>query len=143
VAYVVKEYSRLQLKFAQDRLLALSGLAVQMQARTGDTYLSGLWRSSLLEDLPWYLEEEELPIAEKCLPGPSWLWALVPAAAYYGELKESSMMGFKAPVLDTDCELASNNPTRAILSGQIKLCGKIVWSNIEKNEENNPEDYQR
>jgi hypothetical protein len=47
----VKEQSRLQLTVPEDRLPALSGLAVQMQTLHQDTYLAGLYQSSIFVDL--------------------------------------------------------------------------------------------
>jgi hypothetical protein len=37
-----------------DRLIALSGVAQQLQLHLDDEYLAGLWRKDLLNELVWY-----------------------------------------------------------------------------------------
>jgi hypothetical protein len=44
----VQEYSYLELSNPEDKLPALSGLAIEINKPTGDEYLYGLWRSQLL-----------------------------------------------------------------------------------------------
>ena len=63
---MVQEYFPLHLTVAGDRLPALSGLAIQMQARTRDIYLAGLWLSSLLVDMLWYIEDRLSRINSAC-----------------------------------------------------------------------------
>ncbi|KAH7018102.1 heterokaryon incompatibility protein-domain-containing protein, partial [Microdochium trichocladiopsis] len=50
----VEHYSRLELTFEKDRLLALGGYAQQYaQARPGQQYLAGLWSGALSQQLLW------------------------------------------------------------------------------------------
>jgi hypothetical protein len=39
-----------------EKLPAISGVALQMQLITEDTYLAGLWKASLLYGLVWLLD---------------------------------------------------------------------------------------
>ena len=44
-------YSRGQLTYSKDKLAALSGVASELQAITGDHYLAGMWKGDLLRQL--------------------------------------------------------------------------------------------
>lgn len=75
---MVGQYSRGQLTFPGDKLVALSGLASRMQAHTRSGYLAGLWRMHLASQLLW---EIDLNAPGERLEGvytaPSWSWASV------------------------------------------------------------------
>ncbi|KAI6083359.1 heterokaryon incompatibility protein-domain-containing protein [Hypoxylon rubiginosum] len=53
-ATVVQYYQPRKLSHGSDKLRALSGLAQIYAAETGDTYLAGLWKRSLIHDLCWF-----------------------------------------------------------------------------------------
>ena len=52
----VMEFTCLQLTFSSDRLPAIAALAERMMHLRGrdDTYIAGLWQSSILSDILWY-----------------------------------------------------------------------------------------
>jgi hypothetical protein len=50
---IIKSYSRCALTEANDKLVAISGLASFFHKRTNDTYLAGMWRYNLLDYLLW------------------------------------------------------------------------------------------
>lgn len=57
---IVVEYSGLGLSFGKDRFPAMSGLAKQQQLhRPNESFVTGLWTGSLLEDLLWRVEKTE------------------------------------------------------------------------------------
>ncbi|KAL2679166.1 hypothetical protein Neosp_009929 [[Neocosmospora] mangrovei] len=72
----VREFSRLNITYHTDKLPAMAALAERMaEMRSGDdTYLAGLWRSTLAQDLLWKLNYES---AGQPLPSsvPTWSWA--------------------------------------------------------------------
>ena len=51
---IVYYYMPRDLTNENDKLPALSGLAQIYHRKTGDSYLAGLWRNSILHDLCWY-----------------------------------------------------------------------------------------
>lgn len=75
---MVTAYSARHLTFPSDKLLAISALAHVYQSSTRLTYLSGLWKESLPQDLCWSVSES---CPRTCRPGefraPSWSWAAV------------------------------------------------------------------
>ncbi|KLU86055.1 hypothetical protein MAPG_05074 [Magnaporthiopsis poae ATCC 64411] len=80
---VVTDYSARDLSSSADKLPALSGLAQAFQSRMPDNqYLTGLWETSLLDDLLWC----HRPVAKSrraargrplTYRAPSWSWASV------------------------------------------------------------------
>ncbi|KAJ3527942.1 hypothetical protein NM208_g10456 [Fusarium decemcellulare] len=74
----VQEYSRLQLTFESDRMVALAGLAQRAQsARQDDRYLAGIWERQLPLDLLWMVWPTPKPKKQKITGYPSWSWASI------------------------------------------------------------------
>jgi hypothetical protein len=76
-ASVVNKYSRGSLTFPTDKLVALSGIAEKFRSLLNtDTYLAGLWRGDLRNQLLWHVAP-----GSKALPrsyiAPSWSWASI------------------------------------------------------------------
>jgi hypothetical protein len=77
---IVEYYSRTLLTVPKDKLVALSGVAHQFQAKSRDQYCAGLWRSTLEMDLCWKIDREHLdqpPIQSSAIQyrAPTWSWA--------------------------------------------------------------------
>jgi hypothetical protein len=83
---VVEVYSKTRLTNAEDKLIALSGIASMMHRQINDTYLAGMWRKYLASQLLWYVD----PVFEdgrfyylsqrpKFYRAPSFSWAAVDA----------------------------------------------------------------
>lgn len=51
---IIDLYTRCALTFEQDKLVAISGLAREVQIHSKDQYLVGLWRKRLERDLCWF-----------------------------------------------------------------------------------------
>ncbi|KAG7152023.1 hypothetical protein HYQ46_012149 [Verticillium longisporum] len=77
---IIRKYSALKLTFPQDRLAAISGVAIELQRATGVRYLAGLWNH---ERLPSFLLwRTEMAFSERCMRpdepcAPSWSWAAI------------------------------------------------------------------
>jgi hypothetical protein len=52
---VIEDYTTRQLTKGEDKLPALSGLAIRLANITGYTYYAGLWRAHILEGLYWHI----------------------------------------------------------------------------------------
>ena len=79
---VIEEYSTRELRFPQDRLPALSGLAHKFGVATGYTYIAGGWEETLLYDLVWQRDIGPLLESSTWL-APSWSWASSPGAVNF------------------------------------------------------------
>ncbi|KAH8594075.1 heterokaryon incompatibility protein-domain-containing protein [Bisporella sp. PMI_857] len=81
---IVEHYSHGKLTFAKDRFIALSGVARQLQARTKDSYMAGMWRWKLERQLCWRVDEMHTedgpPRQGVSYQAPSWSWASVDKA---------------------------------------------------------------
>ncbi|KAH6621747.1 heterokaryon incompatibility protein-domain-containing protein [Boeremia exigua] len=76
----ITQYSRLNLTHRIDRLPAISAMAQRMaKLRPTDTYLAGMWRSTLLSDLQWRASDGQ-PRMESTLP--TWSWASAHGVVY-------------------------------------------------------------
>jgi hypothetical protein len=81
-AQLVQDYSRRAMTRSEDKLLAISALAKKYEAFTGDEYLAGIWRSSILYQLAWRVDKIPLLSWSRIsrppvYRAPSWSWASV------------------------------------------------------------------
>lgn len=75
--HVIGIYGCLSLTKITDKLPAIAGIARQVQLRTGDVYLSGLWKSDIERGLQWYYQPASVltkPSSSRSR-APSWSWA--------------------------------------------------------------------
>jgi hypothetical protein len=54
---IVESYTKAQLTFSKDKLVAIAGLVHHIQSATKDEYLAGLWKNRLATDLLWFTAE--------------------------------------------------------------------------------------
>lgn len=83
--HVVEDYMTRHFTFESDRLIALAGIATVYQHFSGapdDSYLAGLWRHSLLQDLLWTTQQGRQVCPPQFYRGPSWSWASVEPIHY-------------------------------------------------------------
>ncbi|KAF2435334.1 HET-domain-containing protein [Tothia fuscella] len=72
---IVEHYSDRKLTMPTDKLIALEGVRTEFEKRTGNTYLFGIWKQSLPDELLWAVcekSDQRVP-----LDLPSWTWATV------------------------------------------------------------------
>ncbi|TKA76353.1 hypothetical protein B0A55_03734 [Friedmanniomyces simplex] len=123
----VEKYSRCALTYEGDRMIAISGIASNFQARLHDDYVAGLWRSQLPAQLMWQttgLGPTRKPGAYRA---PSWSWASIEGPVVF----KNRPYGVQA--LRTLCvveEVAitlkdSANPTGLVLNGSLTLRGTL------------------
>ena len=77
---LVIEYSKCELTYSTDKLIAFEGIARStMNARTGH-YAAGMWEKGMVYDLAWWrvsADREAFPIRKTSSRAPSWSWASV------------------------------------------------------------------
>jgi hypothetical protein len=85
---LIRQYSSATLTKAEDKLVAISGLAKEMQAILDIgtdlkfTYLAGLWSPYLIQQLLWRRKEHYL-VRPSQYRAPSWSWASVDGVAEF------------------------------------------------------------
>ncbi|KAI1452651.1 HET-domain-containing protein [Annulohypoxylon moriforme] len=75
---MVKDYTGRVLTKRNDKLPAISGIASQMEIRTGESYVAGMWRSHLHTGILWQRSLENWlvqPPEEDGYRAPSWSWS--------------------------------------------------------------------
>lgn len=83
---IVEEYSSRSLTFPEDRLTAISGIAMEVQRSTGLRYLAGVWDH---ERLPSFIQWKIVsPLSERqarpeSRRAPSWSWAAIDASVTF------------------------------------------------------------
>jgi hypothetical protein len=115
----VQEYSYLELSNPEDKLPALSSLAIEINKSTGDEYLCGLWRSQLLRELEWshYPLGRSRPAIWRA---PSWSWASVTFSR--PPLEEAHPM---AQVIECSVTpVSSVSPLREVSDATLKIRGR-------------------
>jgi hypothetical protein len=127
---LVEEFTRLDLSYHSDRLVALSGLAAKLQGPSGE-YICGLWRSDFVQGLLWHTRHIKYSIRpshrQEAYMAPSWSWASVT-----GEIDRSDYRLYDADdleILDIKYTLASSNPFGAVSQACITARGYLfpVW----------------
>ncbi|KAH6854019.1 heterokaryon incompatibility protein-domain-containing protein [Chaetomium sp. MPI-CAGE-AT-0009] len=129
---IVTDYSRRHLTRAEDKLVALSGVAKVFASRLAinpeDSYLAGLWKDALMQDLLWEVTEPSSAtcgVAGRTYIAPSWSWASISGAVRYFFSEYQFKFESLAEVLDVSCEQASTDPTGAVTGGSLKITGQF------------------
>jgi hypothetical protein len=73
---IVQLYTDTNLTRPEDKLVAISGLAREIQKETKDRYYAGLWAGDFERTLLWYLQIPQRTRLEK-YRAPSWSWAAI------------------------------------------------------------------
>ncbi|RGP70518.1 hypothetical protein FLONG3_7390 [Fusarium longipes] len=99
---LLQEYMSRDLTFESDRLVAFAGIAALYQSFakiSPGSYLAGIWRQVLLQDLLWSVGSGRKVLPPQFYRGPSWSWASVePAPNWTGRF----LIGNKAVNVDLE-----------------------------------------
>jgi hypothetical protein len=140
---LVEEYTSRKLTNDSDKLPALAGLARKLSAHSGETYLAGLWRGSVLDTLNWRVVVQEpdhmcddpehdaqLPPPRKadvksltCYGAPSWSWASINAQIEY----PYGVLHSKAKLVDYHLVPVDSDPFGRLQSGWIKIWVRLSY----------------
>lgn len=137
---VLQTYTRSNLTKEEDKLVAISGVAKDMQQLLNDEYLAGLWRRHLPYHLLWYKERASLTsfrLGTAKYRAPSWSWASLD-----GEITThpiSHLRGEQILIEILDVQITSVGPdvtgqvsgARLFLRGLVKPAG---WTWLEDDQ---------
>ena len=112
-----------------------------IQAKTEDTYVAGLWKSSLVEGLTWALSGKDFKSEElhnkRPYTAPSWSWASTDKDLGFLTVTDmNKLIGsrkyaadwdwrFDVEILNVSIQLAGLDPTGQVSGGSITLSGHI------------------
>lgn len=140
-------YSRGNLTYAKDKLVAFSGMARVMQNTLKDRYVAGLWEEHFIYHLLWTVSPEDNLAHEKTrchrpreYVAPTWSWASVngPIWSWTGwdeRLSKDLYHHVTASITDLDIEYASSDTFGQVKSGYVCLAGPLVEVTVHKTHE--------
>ena len=119
---VTRAYTQGGLTKTSDKIIALAGIAAEIQSILNDDYLAGLWRQYLAEQLVWQVVGERTS-RSSFYRAPSWSWLSID-----GPIEPST--AFNSPVLieilSADIETPPGYELSHIKSGSICLRGILT-----------------
>ncbi len=128
---LVNDYTRRKLTIPSDKLPGIAGIAQEMERLTGDVYLAGLWKSSLLHDLMWSLHASTKYRHSSVWRAPSWSWVSVNNAVRYSRIDAEAIP--LARVIRCEVVPASKvSHLGEIISGELELEGTVFELNKEQ-----------
>ena len=136
---IVTDYSRRDLTRAEDKLVALSGIAKVFASRLSinpeDSYFAGLWEDTLIQDLLWRVANpssvDTCGAAGRSRIAPSWSWASISGAVFYFFSEYQFKFESLAEVLDVSCLQTSTDPTGAVAGGSLEITGQFQCAVLE------------
>ncbi|KAF1918735.1 heterokaryon incompatibility protein-domain-containing protein [Ampelomyces quisqualis] len=151
---MVLYYSRGNLKFAKDKLVAFSGMARVMQNTLKDRYIVGLWEEDFLYHLLWMVSPEHKLANEelRCYRpdeyvAPTWSWASVNGPiwswpTWEEKLAEDKRHHVTALISEIHVEYAGSDTFGQVKAGHVCLAGPLEQVTVHRNHELSNEDGQ-
>jgi hypothetical protein len=115
---LLNQYSQCISSSQCNRLLQVAGIAREFEALSGDKYIAGLWKGSLVDDLLWYTDGAARQRPND-LTTPTWSWASVESVIKH--LPPASLFGNFVKIIDVEAGASGRSPTENISQGTLKL----------------------
>ena len=116
-------YTKSNLTKKEDKVIAISGVAKELRVILDGTYLAGLWKEQLPEQLLWWISK---PLdANNGLPAsrpsnyraPTWSWMSIDGAVLPGNVSRGDRWELLPSYLDASIEPLGNDSTAQIKDG--------------------------
>ncbi|KAN0094277.1 Heterokaryon incompatibility protein (HET) domain containing protein [Hyaloscypha variabilis] len=145
---IVSAYSKGELTYETDKLVAISGLASKVQDVVKDEYVAGLWRANLQKQLLWRTDQRYASRRPAAYVAPTWSWASVTGRVYFPNVymddfhppyetfldrlmkRDSYPHAFRATV-----EASPANPLGQVSGGSLHVTGCLVrvWPSLRSH----------
>lgn len=127
---IVSSYSWLAMTYGKDKLQAISGMARQMNRALNDTYIAGLWKSSLITDMLW--ETYDPQARPSPWRSPTWSWASVTTPVIYRwkSLNEGQEVTSHVEILQTKAVPADKDDMGQLKYADMKIKAEFCVSSI-------------
>ncbi|KAE8445890.1 hypothetical protein EG329_012814 [Mollisiaceae sp. DMI_Dod_QoI] len=119
---LVTRYSQCGATYETDKLPALSGLVKTIKLSTGSTYLAGLWKETIFDNLLWKVRSPGLQRRSSSYRAPTWSWASLDGPI---DLDFATYPGSYAELLEYDITAAGLDTTGEILGGWLEMRGAL------------------
>jgi hypothetical protein len=131
---IVEKYSRSSLSFESDKLVAIAGLAAEIQRIVRDEYCAGLWKKQLSSHLLWRANPTDRKQRDGLISGqdsleyiaPSWSWASIqyPVEAVYFDPEFHHPV---AEILDIQLNLVNKDDMfGALKNAAVQIRGRLA-----------------
>ncbi|KAL9592021.1 MAG: hypothetical protein Q9179_007137 [Wetmoreana sp. 5 TL-2023] len=133
---IVTAYTAGELTVASDKLVAISGLAKNMQISLQDEYLAGLWKGTLASDLLWKVNRGKqanglLSTRAAQYRAPTWSWAALDGHIMPGRPNvKRILLSIEAAVTEP---LVSVSPLGQVKCGWIRLRGALLPGRVKSS----------
>lgn len=127
---IVFLYSRCRLTRAEDRLVAISGLAKEIGGLVDDSYVAGMWHKTLHEDLFWWADNGVTRRAQPYV-APTWSWASVPGGVFTCAHERFTS---RLDVVDYVLQYVTEDTTGPITEARITVRGRLRPIEVVKRE---------
>lgn len=127
---IVEAYSICDLTKPEDKFLAISGAAKNVQQISRDNYLAGLWERSVVRDLLWHAHSER---QVKVLPlnyrAPTWSWASLNAPVRYtwsSKSYDDERDTLHAQFISARLSHQTEDKTGLMSGGNLRISGRLA-----------------
>jgi hypothetical protein len=133
---VVEVYSRCELTFGRDKLVAISGLAEIVRAATCDEYLAGLWKKHLPSQLLWRTTSDrrrngKYAVRPRPLRAPTWSWASMEAdISYLASTRYQSCYKPMLDILDASVTPVAGSTLGEVKGGELRVRGALYRATL-------------
>ncbi|QIW98974.1 hypothetical protein AMS68_004492 [Peltaster fructicola] len=128
-AAIAAEYSHASLTFGKDRLPALAGIARLHAENTGDTYIVGMWKRTIVRELCWLTVRSSSTYLE--WRAPSWSWLSVDTPVFYSSTDSemhARLCDQYASFIDVDIKLTGDDTFGPITAARLQLAYTALLS---------------
>jgi hypothetical protein len=128
---LVINFSFRSLTVQGDRLVAISGIAQEIQAQSGYTYWAGIWAEDAHLGLLWRMFRSGEP--PESYRAPSWSWVSLDVRPYFDLYERGTKVDeskFRAEILGCEILTVDGSPHGSILSGKLKI--RSLWLDFEQ-----------
>lgn len=129
--WIVDNYSRGDVTYATDKLVAISGLVREIQPQTQDSYIAGMWQRDLEIQLCWSTRHAQPLKRASQYRAPTWSWASLDGAISYNDMPvrsagESDVTLF-ARVICSDLQFVGTDVLGQLSSANLRLrCNHLL-----------------
>ncbi|KIW90807.1 uncharacterized protein Z519_08590 [Cladophialophora bantiana CBS 173.52] len=149
---IVEVYMECKLSYAEDKLVAISGIAQKVTEATNERYLAGLWDNALLpQSLLWHVlgrrQADGTPSVRSASAGdedyraPSWSWASLEAKVIWNWPAKCDKVVMD--ILSTNVEQPKGSRLARVSSAQMKIRGSLFEACLQiasRDMDGNPEE---
>lgn len=136
-SWIVGEYSKGQLTKIQDKPVAIAAIAQEIQSKSHDRYVAGMWHNDLAIQLCWYVCGITQDHASPNYIAPTWSWLSTTGQVSYPRSDPSYRSGDEViyiSILDVNIETLGNNMFGGLKTGSLLLaCNVLQDVDLEPN----------